>query len=319
MIASEAATHRGYAPPMCQPCGACKAWTPDEEHLRETFGNRTNSAQYGLLHGKTTYPQPDPAKVLCYTHIAKAGGTEVFSRLALWRYTVPGDGETCYPVFRAGSEGQPHALMLRHPTHHVISQWRMCAESEWGRGQTRRSRHAATVDRWRTDVHGAGLLGWLDWFASKPGQTETFGCYSPENMLTRALTCSVGSSHGYWGPLNVTVALQNVESVEHLGVMELLEPSLCVWHFRTHGVLPAGGECAAACGGASRSAAGSRSADAVPAVLSRIHQLTAHDRVVYAAALTRVLRDIYATESRSGTKLVCDDDVSALQVSLSGL
>lgn len=302
---------------MCQPCGVCPAWTPDEKHLRETFGNRTNSAQYGLLHGKLTYPPADPGKVLCYTHIAKAGGTEVFSRLALWRYTVPGDGETCYPVFRAGSGGNhPHALMLRHPTHHVVSQWRMCAESEWGRGQTRRSRYASTVDRWRKDVHGAGLLGWLDWFANQPGQTETFGCYSPENMLTRALTCPVASSHRYWGPLNLTDALRNVESVENLGVMELLEPSLCVWYHRTHGVLPPGGECAAVCGGASRSVP--RSADD-PAVLVRIHQLTALDRVLYAAALKRVLRDINDTERVSGTKLVCNDEVAVMQASLSVL
>jgi hypothetical protein len=251
------------------------------------------------------------SKVLCLTHIAKTGGTAALHQLVAWNYTLPGDGESCFEAVRAGTGARyPHAVMLREPFDHVLSQWLYCSRSRWGKAVVAESLRAQTFQVWRKSPGLAGLQGWLDWFVDQPAQPEHFNCYSPDNMQTRALSCASPrgfGSHGYSAP-NISLALANVASIEHIGVLELYEPSMCVWFFRTHGTLPS--SCRHACD-SPPAAVQHRShlamVEGAPHLRQRLQRLTRLDHIVYAAAEMRLLRDIAAVERGAGVILLCHD------------
>ena len=247
---------------------------------------------------------------------------------------MPGDGESCYHALRNGRGARhPHAVMLRNPTDHVVSQWLYCSQSAWGRAVVRESPHAAIFQRW-AHLHARGkqveaLQGWLDWFVDQPAQPEHFNCYSPDNMQARALSCTSRrgfGSHGY-SPPNLSVALASVASIENVGVLELHRPSMCLWFYRTHGFLPS--TCRASCdrssGRAALSPGGSSQVSSLhgkyastlqqaPQLMARIHRLTALDQLVYAAAVRRLERELLETERRTGTPLICREQLRLIHL-----
>ena len=132
----------------------------------------------------------EPAQ-LVFLHIPKAAGTSALSDLRDRGYRTSkfSQAEPCLRDVHCPSHGAIHFTLLRSPRDHILSQYHMCRDSEWGR------LHARALP--------ATFEAWLDHFlAPNASRLDAFNCYNPWNMQARALTCSVSKEAGLgriWG------------------------------------------------------------------------------------------------------------------------
>ena len=132
----------------------------------------------------------EPAQ-LVFLHIPKAAGTSALSDLRDRGYQNSkfSQAEPCLRDVHCPSQGAIHFTLLRSPRDHILSQYHMCRDSEWGR------LHARALP--------ATFEAWLDHFlAPNASRLDAFNCYNPWNMQARALTCSVSKEAGLgriWG------------------------------------------------------------------------------------------------------------------------
>ena len=128
---------------------------------------------------------------LVFLHIPKAAGTSALSDLRDRGYQTSkfSQAEPCLRDVHCPSQGAIHFTLLRSPRDHILSQYHMCRDSEWGR------LHARALP--------ATFEAWLDHFlAPNASRLDAFNCYNPWNMQARALTCSVSKEAGLgriWG------------------------------------------------------------------------------------------------------------------------
>ena len=129
--------------------------------------------------------------LLVFLHIPKAAGTSALSDLRDRGYRTSNfsQAEPCLRDVHCPSQGAIHFTLLRSPRDHILSQYHMCRDSEWGR------LHARALP--------ATFEAWLDHFlAPNASRLDAFNCYNPWNMQARALTCSVSKEAGLgrvWG------------------------------------------------------------------------------------------------------------------------
>ena len=118
--------------------------------------------------------------LLVFIHIPKAAGTSALSDLRDrgYRTSALSQAEPCLRDVHCPLQGTIHFTLLRSPRDHILSQYHMCRDSEWGR------QHASALP--------ATFEAWLDHFLSpNTSRLDAFNCYNPWNMQARALTCSV--------------------------------------------------------------------------------------------------------------------------------
>jgi FkbM family methyltransferase len=121
--------------------------------------------------------------LLVFLHIPKAAGTSALSDLRNrgYRTSKLSQAEPCLRDVHCPSQGAIHFTLLRSPRDHILSQYHMCRDSEWGR------QHASALP--------ATFEAWLDHFLTpNNSRLDAFNCYNPWNMQARALTCSVANS-----------------------------------------------------------------------------------------------------------------------------
>ena len=122
--------------------------------------------------------------LLVFVHIPKAAGTSALSDLRHrgYRTSYFSQAEPCLRDVYCRAKGATHVTLLRSPRDHILSQYHMCRDSEWGR------LHASSA-------LPATFEAWLDHFLApnSTSQLDAFNCYNPWNMQARALTCSVAS------------------------------------------------------------------------------------------------------------------------------
>ena len=245
----------------------------------------------------------------------------------------------CGRVRCIAQEGQSvvNLVVLRSPRSHVISQYYECRYSIWGRfttGMACNVHSGAPCAEPRTPfarlfVHNKtfvqGLHAWVSWFARTPSApANEFGCYNPRNFQSRALTCQrpdIFGSHneaaGQAGlPAEAEAAIAALGRVDVLGLTELFRESICVLHFNVHGVVPPDCECIPGEEADPRRFNESHIWDAIgeaeaePAGLpaetsAAIDALTREDSTLYAAALPRLMRDVWHAERVTGVRMLC--------------
>jgi hypothetical protein len=118
---------------------------------------------------------------------------------------------------------------------------------------------------------------------------------------------------------DVDTALANLATVEFVGITDLYTASVCFMKAKLSGTIPEG----CACGSErkawthatwhkphyDRPSIESFSED----ILQKIDSLTEADRIVYAAAAERFVKEIREVEQAHSVKLLCDDDKDKLR------
>ena len=201
-------------------------------------------------------------RVLHMTHIAKTGGRSVRAELQKLRAPV-GGAEQCYPPFVHPS--RINIVFLRHPRAHVLSMYLHGAHS----GRVARRRAAGYP--WGNGTGGLaeGIGLWAAHFGEgwAPAHGDFWG-YNPLNMVARTLTCSDPqwnadyvrtcsapcAHHAGGRAADATpsrgAAVAAVHSADFIGLLELLDESLCLAEYRLKGALPPRCLCAAGQGAA---------------------------------------------------------------------
>lgn len=248
--------------------------------------------------------------------------------------------ETCLPaVTRDFPTLALRVVTLRSPRHHVASMFAHCRD-HWAARQLMRpyTGHFLRTIGGKNASRVDGLAGWLRHHRSiDHSQNRTmaqhavasFRCFDPHDMQTRALTCDreceYASHRGAVG--SAQQALRHALSPGvSLGVVELYRASFCALLFRVTGTLHPGCGCGRNASapqnpiGLAREMHGlPETAVALPVrslpqhLLEDIDNLTARDRHVYAAAARRAVKGMREVEARSGTRIVCADEVEALE------
>ena len=246
------------------------------------------------------------------------------------------------------------SVLLRHPRAHLLSMYRHCRYSGWGRWRS------TSFPRNGTLVAGFGE--WLAHFqelrerAPRVGRRVAkglwwtgWGCYHPLDPQTRAMTCEnrPGCAENCYleaMPVrtwdwreNATLppALSSLAQAQFAGVTELYDVHLCLLlhaHSPRRDLLPSGCEC----GGGRRRVAGRRRVriahewpvghpkrapparvdELPPAVLASLDALTRSDAHLYVAALRRTIALARALEARVRQRLLCRSHLEPLRAEL---
>jgi len=192
-------------------------------------------------------------EVLRLFHISKTGTTSLFEELKVCLGPNVGviSNEGCWPsVARWASHG-PTTLLLRQPRAHILSLYKHCRYSGWGRWKSKNFPRGAGGAYSKTkDSFTAGFGAWLLHFrelwtdAAQVGRHIArgrwwtgWGCYHPINPQTRALTCTGAAEHYEdaqavrewdWRE-NATLpsAYVALSEASMVGVLELYDEHLC--------------------------------------------------------------------------------------------
>jgi len=240
--------------------------------------------------------------------------------------------ERCYAAVPASHRV---ITMMREPRAHVQSQWRHCSHNldRWFSPQGLPTSMTAWLEHWVPMVrHGS---------RGKPrAGMRAFHCYLPANLQTRSLSClsrdpclpyvnpaldsTVLSDANGLFEANLDVALARVangsDGLSFVGVAERYQTSMCTLHALERNELPAYCNCSAPAAWAKfpqahmthdgpRGIVMARRMPPSEREIELIDELTALDRVLYAAALARLRRDVALVEARFGTKLWCDESL----------
>ena len=228
---------------------------------------------------------------------------------------------------------RPHAFriaLFRTPQAHVISQYTECREATWALATTRSweqcslpsclSNDTSPPTRSRFPRSGTwqhDFANWLDAFARNPLH-HGFGCYSPWNMQSRAMTCCARSpkcanhnSHLVTAEPEpeASLAIARMQQLEAVGLTEHFRLSICLIVHRMGKPLPASCLC-----GSNASVLEERKnvrasredgehGTLTLAVEKQIDAFTVVDRQFYAAARSRFVRDVRQMERDLGKPL----------------
>lgn len=236
---------------------------------------------------------------------------------------------------------------FRRPRDHVFSQYRECREEVWAVKTTRSweaCRHtnrctprnlsfaasaAAAAGRSSDAFPRAGSLVadyalWTSAIAANPLH-DAFGCYSPWNMQSRAMTCCAKArcanhnSHLVTSEAepNATEAIAAMRRLDGIAIAEHLALSLCLILHRLGRSLPASCFCTATSerqaplrvkrlnAKPTKTGTPDRPSAATLGQRHNVEKLTTTDMQLYDAAVGRFNEDVDAMERELGRKLRC--------------
>jgi hypothetical protein len=263
-------------------------------------------------------------------HIPKTAGTSFRTDFA--EELGGGHAEEC--LFR---NYHPNCtIMFFHsPRDHVLSQFVHCIENPLYRQGVVPLPNELTADLM------TGFPLWLHHFMGPEGKSACpqeggaeaedlytcrtrvdFKCYNPNNMQGRHLVCTrsdLWGSHyiGDEGPTpDATLAEEHLRMVEHVGITELYGASVCLMMTKWSGTISEGCGCGPGrtqwqhiTRGNTPHEIESYSDD----ILQKVDALTQVDRIIYEAALARLVDEIREVEEEHNEKLLCDDDKNNLR------
>jgi len=191
-----------------------------------------------------------------------------------------------------------------------------------------------TSDKWEPTPPPYGSQPLAEANASAPFSPLAVGnylgsCYTPWNMMSRALTCDALSSHRANSLAEATPDIEqartNLERVNFVGIVELYSESMCLFEYRLMQTLPVDCTCAhtdvlwegsmkathknhhESGGAALEHGKESHSTDAMLDKLTRI------DVEIYQMGILRFVRDMAELQRRSGQRVVCPSRFNLLR------
>jgi len=232
--------------------------------------------------------------------------------------------ECCWPR-EAVEQGEIVRVItiLRDPKAHVYSQFNHCRKN---------------LDGWFNPVDFPSTFQeWMQFWVARGDTPEYhaagngFRCYLPNNLQTRALSCTatdcsyatcaldweVLSGQASAFALDRSVALDKVmHGVHVLGLTDFYQESMCLVYAYVHGELPDWCACedrqawdafgeSKETHGSNYTAVGAKTFSAEE--LQLVQQLTQLDQEVYDAAVKRFEADIARVEQQYGKKILCSD------------
>lgn len=234
-----------------------------------------------------------------FIHIPKCAGASVVTELRQLDVDI-------YPKSLASHEhgslydrkqrpNYKHLAILRSPRDHVTSQYAECRFSGWGQSVTRGTdfpRNGTFEDDFKT---------WL--LADKD-----FKCYHPRNMQTRYLSSTRSEPHSF-EPANLSLALDQLRTMDWVGLVEFFHPSFCVLVMRANASLD---ECNCQPHDVTniRHYKGGHPIITDPEILEIIDNVTDLDRQLVSAAIPIVFNFIQEMEQKIGRKVLCDTTTS---------
>lgn len=148
-----------------------------------------------------------------FMHIPKTAGASFYSEMVgngvLFTGISPGMNEKCFYF-----KGKKQFTMIREPYSHVLSQYKMCKFSSWGKTKTCYFPANDPLGYWLNNFSGCN-------------------CYHPNNMQVRFLTCSNKNIRGHLDidgfKYNVKKAMKNLLSLKYgFGLTEFYTESVCL-------------------------------------------------------------------------------------------
>jgi len=186
----------------------------------------------------------------------------------------------------------------------VYSQYLKCAYSCWGQKETEANRQEfKDLDKYLQHYTDSG---------------KDLGCYSPQNMQTRALTCSEANHNAVHGQLKSTEgfdeAMVNIHKLYFVGVMELYQESLCVLLTMVRGFVPSFCDCEDPHSWNSfetvwddYGAPAHSKTDLNDDQINTIKTMAADDMLIYSAGVSIFMDVARQVEAKYNTRIVCGD------------
>ena len=275
------------------------------------------------------------------------------------------DTENCYrwvvaqkPVLDAKAQGIDivSTTLLREPRSHVLSMFMQCYQNTYKKAEYSTAFHRNASGDFGGDAEMQELSrrvnsfrAWITNFAAWNRGDQDFQCYVPINLQARQLTCPgdratdepyapapvIDSYQSAWYVAstdpdpqdgNLAGALAALDEISVTGVLDALEETACMVHYKvTGGVLHPGCECGSSDGGGGApSEAVSMEAkrpvmayherhgldtlhyDVLPDDLQEmVDAVTRVDDEVYRAAVQRLLIEVGRVESATGKIILC--------------
>ena len=255
--------------------------------------------------------------------------------------------EACFGVLEEENQGIAIVTMLRSPRAHVISQYMHCQYMhcrfrpshgpQWPALPAMDKGHNKSFPL-KSDVF-EGFNVWLDHMLDANRTfsrlDDSFHCYTPWNLQSRMLTCSVSAS-GHNGAQIIhdkytnfrqkptkTPHWRKVEEIMlsdalvFIGLTERYFESVCAIKWIQTGSMPSGCFCGAR--SSERQLLLHQEDHGVPHLLDaselpietlrKIDSLTRIDRIAYQLARRRFIEIISLIERESGSKIICDDEM----------
>lgn len=280
--------------------------------------------------------------VLFHLHIPKTAGVSFFLDASRVLSSIGGrlqvfSSEGCYSwadamnlyPFKGRIVGS--ALMLRNPRAHVLSQYFFCIKPDRPARDLQQMPQSFEewIQAWTNIREHGGLnrnfLAAQNW--APVNETELpFSCFSPVNLQTQHLACQrpFEYRYGFADDVKLSLAVHNMNVSYFVGLVEAYRESMCLFHAKIVGVLPAACACNStredhpfvdnlnhARHGVLPHNLRSYSED----TLRIVDDLTDLDATLYAAGRDRFIREIRDLELQTSVRILCDDSLKALQSS----
>ena len=262
-----------------------------------------------------------------HLHTPKVAGCSVVHDLSemVGRENIFSD-EVCFSYSFQGTYNNTVA-MVRDPRDHVYSMYQFChmAVDPGYRLMTGRRQGLEGQENYKLP---GSFEEWIEEWYMRPRfgnydiyEDEEF-CYCPYNMQSSRFACKSETTAKYChASADVHQAVANLQSASMVGVEEAYHESICLFHARLLGSLPAHCDCEAAAwqqyvetsishraGDEAYGTVRGASAEA----LRRVDEMTRDDRELYAAAVRRFVRDLEGLEQRHGRRVLCEERRRAL-------
>ena len=289
--------------------------------------------------------RPKPVR---FIHVPKTGG-DTF-RFTAANMGVPVFGqERCYVYMH--EEGAVNAVLFRDPRAHVMSQFAHCFQNPYAIealrpawGFPRGGSEGTVWQRWHR-----GFDTWLEHFSSwRKGVNGAFNCFNPINMQSRYLTCGkrvrqdreVDTGAERMGTPekpgkafyfqsahfigvedmpepDLTQLKSRLDSMEMVGVTELMKESLCLLQYKSRGAVSRACECGTKVDLPWQNEGHGVTHPGLETLkietMNHLYNITRVDRLLYRMAAQRFQVDVKAAEKKMGKKFMCGDSAALLQ------
>jgi hypothetical protein len=231
--------------------------------------------------------------------------------------------EKCY--YEKFSKKDFNVMIFRNPRDHVYSQY---LEIKWDpKFQTHHFTDGTRFPRNYTDEVGFDL--WITFFDIRVWgvlYTGDFNTYNPINMQARYLTCHIDGHHMDKLKLKETIddimpklpeAINNLHSVDLVGVTEFYPTFMCVFIYRTLNHLPKPCDCDYV-STTNSTFQTHKELHGIPrhawvflppSTIEKVDNITRLDQQVYIEAVTSFVKSVEEVEKETGKKILCPGSV----------
>ena len=269
-----------------------------------------------------------------FVHISKAGGATFIK----WAHGPTGRQlfSRLYPPAPSGNEqgflhdqaARPHAqrlVFLRSPRAHLLSMYKECRYTEWGRNLLAHNRSRVPA----SGTHQQDFEKWIDYYVD-PLAKPWLGCYEPWNYQARAMTSRRGTVHDLgqaedYAPL-FDAAMLSYRAADWVGLTDFYDESLCLLLTRLPGARAAtlfSDACRCDRRGSlldvaveRHGAVSSSNVRIDSGLAAKMDGLTAVDKALFAVSLRNFFSEIKEVETRVSRRIMCPDVLLKAEPSL---